>query len=139
MLIEDYFQQIQLLIESSGIVQIFNIESDKRGMYEGFIRGKIVFHDNSLMHFREFVYVEISIDRQMYSYQYMNSQNNLIFRYDNTEHHRKLNLPTFPHHKHDGSEDNVIKILLALDIVEVDNRVFSLGVFSNNPGNSAPF
>jgi hypothetical protein len=22
------------------------------------------------------------------------------------EHHRKLNLPTFPHHKHDGSEDN---------------------------------
>jgi len=50
-----------------------------------------------------------SIDRKMYSYQYMNSQNDLIFRYDNTEHHRKLNLPTFPHHKHDGSEDNVIK------------------------------
>jgi hypothetical protein len=39
----------------------------------------------------------------------MNSQNDLIFRYDNTEHHRRLNLPTFPHHKHDGSEDNVIK------------------------------
>jgi hypothetical protein len=36
----------------------------------------------------------------------MNSENKLIFRYDNTEHHRKLNLPTFPHHKHDGSEDN---------------------------------
>jgi hypothetical protein len=45
----------------------------------------------------------------MYSYQYINSENNLIFRYDNTEHHRKLNLPTFLHHKHDGSEDNVIK------------------------------
>ncbi|AUB41957.1 hypothetical protein COO91_08048 [Nostoc flagelliforme CCNUN1] len=28
----------------------------------------------------------------------MNSENNLIFRYDNTEHHRKLNLTTFPHH-----------------------------------------
>ncbi len=109
MLIEDYFQQIQLLIESSGIVQIFNVESDKRGMYEGFIRGKLVFHDNSLMHFREFVYFEISIDRKMYSYQYMDSKNNLIFRYDNAEHHRKLNLPTFPHHKHDRSEDNVIK------------------------------
>jgi len=59
-----------------------------------------------LLHLREFVYVEISIDRKMYSYQYMNSENKLIFRYDNTEHHRKLNLPTFPHHKHDGSEDN---------------------------------
>ena len=108
MLIEDYFQQIQLLIESTEIVNIFNIESDKRGMYEGLIRGKIDFQDNSLLHFREFIYVEITIDRKMYSYQYMNSENNLIFRYDNTEHHRKLNLPTFPHHKHDGSEDNVI-------------------------------
>ena len=29
MLIEDYFQQIQLLIESSEIVQIFNIARDK--------------------------------------------------------------------------------------------------------------
>ncbi|MDJ0903335.1 MAG: DUF6516 family protein [Xenococcus sp. MO_188.B8] len=122
MLIEDYFQQIQLLIESSGIVQIFKIESDKRGIYEGFIRGKIFFHDNSLIHFREFVYVEISIDRKMYSYQYMNSQNNLIFRYDNTEHHRKLNLSTFPYHKHDGSEDNVIKSD-APSLAEVLNEV----------------
>jgi hypothetical protein len=38
----------------------------------------------------------------------MNASNNLIFRYDNTEHHRKLNLPNFPHHKHEGSENNVI-------------------------------
>ncbi|MEB3151704.1 MAG: DUF6516 family protein [Sphaerospermopsis sp.] len=109
MLIEDYFQQIQILIESSQIVQSFNIETEKRGMYEGFIKGKLEFQDNSLLHLREFVYVEISIDRKMYSYQYMSSENNLIFRYDNTEHHRKLNLPTFPHHKHDRSEDNVVK------------------------------
>ncbi|WP_414574908.1 toxin-antitoxin system TumE family protein [Anabaena sp. CCY 9402-a] len=109
MLIEDYFQQVQILIESSQIVQSSNIETEKRGMYEGFIRGKLEFPDNSLLHLREFVYVEISIDRKMYSYQYMSSENNLIFRYDNTEHHRKLNLPTFPHHKHEGSEDNVVK------------------------------
>ncbi|MGH1395706.1 MAG: toxin-antitoxin system TumE family protein [Trichormus sp.] len=109
MLIEDYFQQVQILIESSQIVQLFNIETEKRGMYEGFIRGKLEFTDNSLLHLREFVYVEISIDRKMYSYQYMSSENNLIFRYDNTEHHRKLNLTTFPHHKHDGSEENVVK------------------------------
>ena len=38
----------------------------------------------------------------------MDSDKNLIFRYDNTEHHRKLNLPNFPHHKHDRREDNVI-------------------------------
>ncbi len=90
-------------------MKIFNLDCDPRGMYEGFIRGKIDFLDNSFLYFREFVYTEIFIDIKMYSYQYMNSQNDLIFRYDNTEHHRKLNLPTFPHHKHDGSEDNVIK------------------------------
>ncbi|MGB5771162.1 MAG: DUF6516 family protein [Crocosphaera sp.] len=108
MLIEDYFQEIYGLIKSSEIVEAFEIEEDKRGLYEGFVKGKINLKDNSLLHFREFVYVEINIDRKMYSYQYMNEQNNLIFRYDNTEHHRKLNLSTFPHHKHDGSEDNVI-------------------------------
>lgn len=109
MLIEDYFQQIQLLIESSEIVKLFHVETEKRGIYEGFIRAKLECKDNSLLHLREFVYVEISLDRKMYSYQYMNSENNLIFRYDNTEHHRKLNLTTFPHHKHDGSEDNIVK------------------------------
>ncbi|OPF18950.1 hypothetical protein B1L04_05880 [Microcystis aeruginosa KW] len=44
----------------------------------------------------------------MYAYQYMNTMNILIFRYDNTPHHKKLNLPTYPHHKHDSSEENVI-------------------------------
>ena len=78
-------------------------------MYEGFIRGKIDFRNNSLLHLREFVYVEISINRKIYSYQYMISKNLLIFRYDNTEHHRQLNLSTFPHHKHDRSEDNVVE------------------------------
>ncbi|MGL5832508.1 MAG: toxin-antitoxin system TumE family protein [Waterburya sp.] len=108
MLIEIYFQQIQNLIESCKNVKLFNLDFDKRGLYEGFIKGKIDYKDDSLIHLREFVYVEITVDRKMYSYQYMNAQNNLIFRYDNTEHHRKLNLPNFPHHKHDGSEDNVV-------------------------------
>lgn len=108
MLIEIYFEQIQNLIESSKIVKSFDLDLDKRGLYEGFIRGKINYRDDSVLHLREFVYVEISVDRKMYSYQYMNAQNDLIFRYDNTEHHRKLNLPNFPHHKHDGSENNVV-------------------------------
>jgi hypothetical protein len=38
----------------------------------------------------------------------MNSSGALIFRYDNTGHHKKLGLPTYPHHKHEGSEENVI-------------------------------
>jgi hypothetical protein len=38
----------------------------------------------------------------------MASSNSLVFRYDNTGHHRKLGLSTYPHHKHVGSETNVV-------------------------------
>lgn len=38
----------------------------------------------------------------------MTANHQLIFRYDDTAHHKKLHLPTHPHHKHDGSEDNVV-------------------------------
>ena len=108
MLIETYFQQLRALIENCTVVQSFNLLPEKRDSHEGFILGTIYFVDGSFLHLREFVYVETTIERGMYSYHYMDASNNLIFRYDNTRHHKKLNLPNYPHHKHDGSEDNVI-------------------------------
>jgi len=56
--------------------------------------------DSSILHWREFVDVEITADRLMYVYQYMDSSDRIVFRYDN--HHKKLNLSTHPHHKHEG-------------------------------------
>ncbi|HEY9703693.1 MAG TPA: DUF6516 family protein, partial [Allocoleopsis sp.] len=102
MLIEVYFQQILDLMLEFELIESYEINSEKRSLYEGFIRGKIIFTDHSYLHIREFVSVEITVDRKMYSYQYMSANDDLIFRYDNTEHHKKLNLPNFPHHKHDG-------------------------------------
>jgi hypothetical protein len=106
--IEDYFQTVETLIQTSDLVQSYNLTPDKRDTYEGFLKAEVVFTDQSILFIREFSSVETIIDRDMYSYQYMDSTNNLIFRYDNTPHHQKLNLPTFPHHKHSGSEENVI-------------------------------
>ncbi|WP_373480968.1 DUF6516 family protein [Geminocystis sp.] len=108
MLIEVYSQYIIDLILEFLLIKSYEINLEKRATYEGFIKGKIIFIDQSYLHIREFVDVETNIDRKMYSYQYMNPDNNLIFRYDNTEHHQKLNLPNFPHHKHEESEKNVI-------------------------------
>jgi len=51
--------------------------------------------------------VEITIDCLTYVYHYMDANQQFVFRYDNTGHHKELNLPTYPHHKHDGSENNV--------------------------------
>lgn len=108
MLFEAYLQQLHGLIVTCEVVQHFQIIPSQRSDFEGMIRGEIKFLDNSVLYWREFVDVELTIDRDMYSYQYMTASKNLIFRYDNTRHHKKLNLPNFPHHKHDGSEDNVI-------------------------------
>lgn len=81
---------------------------EKRSSYEGFIRGQLFFVDDSVLHLREYVTVEIAPDRLTYAYQYMTATNALVFRYDNSGHHRKLKLSTYPHHKHEGAEDNVI-------------------------------
>jgi len=108
LLIEVYFQEIINLMSNFPSIKSYEINQEKRGFYEGFIRAKIIFVDQSYLHIREFVDVEFVVDRKMYSYQYMTFENNLVFRYDNTEHHRKLNLPNFPHHKHDHNENNVI-------------------------------
>lgn len=107
MLIDDYFQIISETIEACPAVHSSGITYDKRTSYEDYIKGIILFVDNSTLHIREFVDVETEIERYMYAYHYQRDDN-FIFRYDNTEHHRKLKLPTFPHHKHVGDETNVI-------------------------------
>lgn len=108
MRIEAYFQQLRETIDTCPIVHSFNVTYDKRGSHEGFIRGEVYFVDGSILHLREFVDVEIGVDRLTYVYQYMDSAKKLVFRYDNTGHHKELNLPTYPHHKHEGSEYNVV-------------------------------
>jgi len=68
---------------------------------------EIYFIDGSALHLREFIDVETDVDRLIYVYQYMNPDKELVFRYDNTGHHKELNLRTRPHHKHEGNEYNI--------------------------------
>ena len=126
MRIEVYFQQIQQLLNDCPVARSFDVAYDKRSTYEGFVRGEIHLVDGSILHLREFVDVETTIDRLTYIYQSMGPNQQLIFRYDNTGHHKKLNLPTYPHHKHDGSETNVVASVgpeLATVLVEVESLV----------------
>jgi hypothetical protein len=106
--IEAYFQQLHETIDSCPIISSFNVTYDKRGNHEGFIRGEAYLVDNSVLHLREFVDVASGIDRLTYVYQYMNAAKELVLRYDNTGHHKNLDLLTYPHHKHEGSEHNVV-------------------------------
>jgi len=108
LLLEDYFQQIQELTEICAIIQSSNLVYETRSLDRGFIRGELKLSNDSILSVREFIKNTATIEREMYAYQYMNAESQLIFRYDNTGHHKKLNLPTFPYHKHDGSEGNVV-------------------------------
>jgi len=126
--IEDYFRRIQKAIEDCPFVTSSAITYDKRSTYEGFIRGEIYFLDGSVLHIREFVDVESDVERLLYVYHYMDSSKRLIFRYDNTGHHKKLGLPTYPHHKHNGCEEKVVASKapdLATVLDEIERRIFS--------------
>ena len=111
--------------EGRGIRAGDLVTYDKRGTYEGFIRGEIYFVDGSILHLREFVDAEAVPERLTYVYQYMTSSQQLVFRYDNTGHHRKLNLSTYPHHKHRGAEGDVV-ISTAPDLTQVLSEIEDL-------------
>lgn len=108
MRIEAYFARIRETIDASAIVQSSNVTYDKRSSFTGFIRGEIYVIDGSVLHLREFLDVETDVERLTYAYQYMDKAQELVFRYDSTGHHKRLNLPTYPHHKHLGPEGEVV-------------------------------
>lgn len=106
MLITDYFQEVRETIAACDVVHSSNVAYDQRTDYIGFIRGEVYLLDGSVLHFREFVNVETVVERYTYAYQYMR-HDQMVFRYDNTEHHRDLKLSTFPHHRHEGHTGQV--------------------------------
>ena len=108
MRVEAYFEQVRSVLEACPAIQAFELTFDKRSTSDGFIRGDIFFVDGSTLHLREFVDVATTPERLVYVYQYMDRVQRMVFRYDNTGHHRKLDLSTFPHHKHLGDADQVV-------------------------------
>lgn len=104
-MIEEYFQSILDLLASLPFVETSDVNLDKRGELIGFVRGEVGFQDgSSLLFFRELVDMSLPVQKVMYAYHYQKADGSLIFRYDNTAHHRSV--ATFPHHKH-GAKDLV--------------------------------
>ena len=105
-LIEEYYQSLLDAVAKCPIVRAYNTILDKRTLNAGIIRGDLYFADGSRLHFRELVDLQSEDIRQMYSYHYQAADASLVFRYDDTPHHRSL--AKFPHHKHAGAEANVV-------------------------------
>lgn len=98
-MIEQYFQSMLDLLAALPFVESSNVNLEKRGDLAGFIRGEVEFRDGfSLLFFRELMDLRSPLQKVMYAYHYQKADGELIFRYDNTAHHRSIS--TFPVHKH---------------------------------------
>lgn len=106
--IESYFQRIREILDTCPFIQSSELTFDQRSSHEGFLRGNLYFRDGSLLHLREFIDAETSVERLTYVFQYMDQTGKLVFRYDNTRHQRDRHLLTYPHHKHEGEENRIV-------------------------------
>jgi hypothetical protein len=97
-LIEQYFQSLLDLLVSLPFVESSDVNLEKRGELVGFIRGEVGFSNNSILFFRELIDLRLPLQKVMYAYHYQNIDGVLVFRYDNSAHHKTVS--TFPFHKH---------------------------------------
>ncbi|MCA9944885.1 MAG: hypothetical protein KC449_15475, partial [Anaerolineales bacterium] len=106
-MIEDYYQTLLETIAASPLVRSSEVVLDKRTSQVGLVRGDLYFANDSRLHFRELVEFRVdAVTRHMYSFHYQDSEEIMVFRYDDTEHYPDL--PNFPHHKHVGSSQEVV-------------------------------
>lgn len=84
------------------ILSFSEIHSRKDNKISEF-KGRITFSDNSILELTEIFVFEIT--KRKYLFQWMDSEYELILRWDNALTHSHI--PTFPHHKH--VEENIIE------------------------------
>lgn len=101
MLITQYFQEIESEIAGCLHVVESSITKDQRSLHIGIIEGRLLFTDESSLHFIQFVDVKAGRELYKYAYHYQDRSGNMVFRYDMAPHHPEI--PTFPHHKHTHS------------------------------------
>lgn len=93
MLLNDYQSNIISIIQkyvNDGWILSFNFSVDPRSDYVGFIQGSLEFLQSSRLFLKEYVDLQESIEKLSYSFHYQDSDNNLIFRYDNANHQPSL-------------------------------------------------
>ncbi|NIM16587.1 MAG: hypothetical protein GTO45_31790 [Candidatus Aminicenantes bacterium] len=97
-IISDYILQVKTSIEKRPSVLSSKLIVDNRGDVVLYLKGEIVFTNQSELHFKEYIVSIPQLKKIAYSYHYQDAEKNMIFRHDNAEHHPELE--NFPHHKH---------------------------------------
>ncbi|MCP5102743.1 MAG: hypothetical protein GY950_05170 [bacterium] len=135
-MLDDYFDGIEKkILDFKRIINSYTIYKKSYNEKQGYIKGDIVFSDTSRICFIEVKDTDVA-PKNKYSYNYMDKDNGLIFRYDNAYHHNQLK--TFPNHKHIGDEvfeSNEPELYdIMLEIQKSINRGLRKGKDGNLPG-----
>ena len=95
----DYFSEIQSLIKSSIFVESADVEYEVKSRGLGIVHGMIGMVDGSALQFMELVNTRRDkMIRLKYRFHFMNTNGEMVFRYDNAPHHPEI--ATHPHHRH---------------------------------------
>jgi hypothetical protein len=105
-LVEGYLGALLETINVSPLVRSSSVTLDRRTLQSGLVRGELFFADGSCLYFRELIEAREQIVKRMYSYHYQRADAVMVFRYDDTPHFPSLS--GFPHHKHVGTEGDVV-------------------------------
>ncbi|MBD3308203.1 hypothetical protein GF339_17285 [candidate division KSB3 bacterium] len=96
-MIDVYFRHLEQLLQQFPTIQSSTLTRKVYNATQGFITGSILFENGCRLDFIEVKDIDVQA-KIKYRYQYMDSYQELVFRYDNAPHHQQLK--TFPHHKH---------------------------------------
>ena len=114
--INDYLHELEMLIHDAPCKLFADLQVENRGDVASYLRGKIIFTNESELQFKEY-FVTIPIMKKMaYSYHYQNRDKELIFRYDNAEHYKEI--ATYPYHKHVTNEVLPSDILSLKEVIK---------------------
>ncbi len=118
-MIVDYFTGIRDTIHSfDHVIEDFRFTEKIFSKEKGFISGRLVFLDNSILEFGEVRNTNLP-GKIKYRYHYMSSSGQLFFRYDNAKHHPDIE--SFPHHKHTpisvipSNEPDILSVLREIE------------------------
>ena len=99
MQVKDYFAEIQNLLQKSALIENVNIEYDIKSKDIGIVQGTLEIIDGSTLQFVDLIKTKgDKITHLKYRFHLMDTNDQMVFRYDNAPHHPEI--VTHPHHKH---------------------------------------
>ena len=100
-MIDEHLDEIEKTIKDDHLVIFSDFQRINTSHNTAYIKAKIRFIDNSFCGIFHYVHDENGLFSFDYRYHYMESENTMIFRYDNAPHHPEVK--SSPHHKHTSS------------------------------------